>query len=41
MARAKQTVTVKKRVRKIGDDKMVCNVCHGTGYQKKPTRRKK
>lgn len=40
---AKQTIktTVRRRTRKNSGDKMVCNVCHGTGYQKVPKRKKK
>lgn len=40
---AKQTIktTVRKRTRKVSGDKMVCNVCGGTGYQKVPRRKKK
>ncbi len=43
MARATQTVTVtrtRKRKTASNDDTMICNVCHGTGRQKKPSRKK-
>lgn len=38
MAKQKITRTVKKRVKKIPDGNVKCNVCHGTGYHKKPKR---
>lgn len=43
MARATQTVTVtrtRKRKTASNDDTMICNVCHGTRRQKKPSRKK-
>ena len=43
MARVKQKVTTtKKRVRKTGGDTgyITCRVCHGTGRQKDPNRKK-
>ena len=36
----KTTVTVKAKSSSNGD-MMKCNVCGGTGYQKKPTKKKK
>lgn len=37
MAKVKQTVTTKKRVRKTGGNTgyKTCNMCHGTGRVKK------
>lgn len=41
MATAK--ITTKKRVRKTGGNSgyIKCNMCHGTGRQKAPTKKKK
>ena len=43
MARQTVKVTTTKRVRKTGGDSgyIPCNVCHGTGRQKKPHSKKK
>mgnify|MGYP007007239397 CR=1 FL=1 len=43
MAKATQTTTVtrtRKKKSTSNDDTMPCNVCHGTGRQKKPSRKK-
>lgn len=39
MGKVKQTIRVRQKKRSA--DKMVCNVCGGTGYQKVPRRKKK
>lgn len=43
MATAKYTKTTTKRVRKTGGNSgyIKCNVCHGTGVQKAPSKKKK
>lgn len=43
MAKQKVTIVTTTRKRKTSsnnDDTMICNVCHGTGRQKKPSRKK-
>lgn len=39
MGKVKQTIRVRQKKRSA--DKMVCNVCHGTGYQTIPYKKKK
>lgn len=45
MARATQTVKTTRTTAKIKSnstgDRMKCNICGGTGYQKKPASKKK
>ena len=40
---ATQTIKIKKRVRKTGGNSgyIKCNLCHGTGIQKAPSKKKK
>lgn len=40
---AKQTISTKKRVRKTGGNSgyVKCHMCHGTGRQKAPNKKKK
>lgn len=41
MARATQKkTTVKIKAKSPSGNRMVCNICHGTGYQNKPTKKK-
>lgn len=43
MAKQKVTIVTTTRKRKTSsnnDDTMICNVCNGTGRQKKPSRKK-
>lgn len=44
MAKATQTVktvTIKSKSTSPSGNKIKCNICHGTGYQTKPTKKKK